>query len=217
MNKILIVSWFVVCGILVAWCAKNTSTEPVENSQQTWDLVSNNTQMVECNEAVETYLENTSDQGSGPEIQAGDTIAVDYIGRLEAGEVFDTSVESVARACDSYNEARDYNAWLEFTVGAGQMIAWFDAWVQEMQVWETKTITIPAAQAYGERSEDALTTFPKEEIPDADQYVVGQQLVWQYGQQFTVYKVTPTEIIFDQNHPLAGKDLIFDITIKQVN
>jgi FKBP-type peptidyl-prolyl cis-trans isomerase len=66
--------------------------------------------MVECNEAVETYLENTSDQGSGPEIQAGDTIAVDYIGRLEAGEVFDTSVESVARACDSYNEARDYNA-----------------------------------------------------------------------------------------------------------
>lgn len=217
MRTILMVSWFVVTALLVAWCAKSTSTELVENSQQTWDLITNNTQMAECNAAVQAYLENTSDQGSGPEIKQNDAIVVDYIGRLEDGEVFDTSVESVARACDSYNEARDYNAWLWFTVGAGQMIAWFDAGVQWMKLWQTKTITIPANEAYGERSEDALTTFPKSQIPDADQYVVGQQLVWQYGQQFTVYKVTPTEITFDQNHPLAGKDLIFDITIKAVN
>ena len=85
-----------------------------------------------------------------------------------------------------------------------------------MKVGETKTVTIAPKDAYGERDETKLITIPKAQIPEAAQYEVGMQVMSQNGQIFKVYKINDKDIVFDANHELAGKTLIFDITVKSV-
>jgi len=85
-----------------------------------------------------------------------------------------------------------------------------------MKVGETKTIEIAPKDAYGERDKSKLVTIAKDQIPQADQYKVGMQVMAQNGQVFKVYKVEDKDIVFDANHELAGKTLIFDITVKSV-
>ena len=95
---------------------------------------------MEIQKAVEEYLQKADKEWKWVEIKTWDNITVDYIWRLEDGTIFDTSIESVAKACWKYNESRDYSEWLTFEVWAGQMIKWFDEWVVWMKVWQTKTV-----------------------------------------------------------------------------
>ncbi|MEI7558312.1 MAG: hypothetical protein WCJ45_05945 [bacterium] len=85
-----------------------------------------------------------------------------------------------------------------------------------MKIGETKTVTIPAKEAYGERSEKNLIKVPREQIPNADQLKKGVKLMASNGQPFTVYAIESKEVTLDGNNELAGKALIFDITIKEV-
>lgn len=85
-----------------------------------------------------------------------------------------------------------------------------------MKIGQTKTIKIPAAEAYGEWAKDKLITIDKSKVPNAEKYTVGTQVMTDYGQTFKVYEITATQITFDGNHELAGKDLTFDITIKAI-
>jgi peptidylprolyl isomerase len=96
------------------------------------------------------------------------------------------------------------------------MIAGFDKGVEGMKVGETKTVTIAAKDAYGEWDKNKLISMPKDQVPNADQYQPGMQIMTQYGQTFKVYQVNDKDIIFDANHELAGKTLLFDITVKSV-
>lgn len=149
-------------------------------------------------------------------VEKGNTVTVDYVGKLQDGTVFDTSIESVAKESGKYQSGRNYTEGLSFEVGAGQMIAGFDKGVEWMKVGETKTVEIPAKEAYGERDEAKLITVPKDQITWANQYDVGMQVMSQNGQTFKVYKVNANDIVFDANHELAGKTLVFDITVKSV-
>ncbi|WP_217126435.1 FKBP-type peptidyl-prolyl cis-trans isomerase [Hydrogenophilus thiooxidans] len=134
--------------------------------------------------------------------QAGDTVQVHYKGTLADGSVFDSS------------EGRDP---LQFTLGAGQVIPGFEKAVEGMQVGERKTITIPADEAYGQRSERAMLQVPREQLPPEIEPQVGLQLVMQRadGQQIPVVvaEVTETYVTIDANHPLAGYDLTFEIEL----
>lgn len=134
--------------------------------------------------------------------QAGDTVQVHYKGTLADGSVFDSS------------EGRDP---LQFTLGAGQVIPGFEKAVEGMQVGERKTITIPADEAYGQRSERAMLQVPREQLPPEIESEVGLQLVMQRadGQQIPVVvaEVTETHVTIDANHPLAGHDLTFEIEL----
>jgi peptidylprolyl isomerase len=85
-----------------------------------------------------------------------------------------------------------------------------------MKIGESKTVTIEPKDAYGERDEKKLLPVKKTDIPDADQYQIGMQVMSQNGQVFKVYKVEKDELVFDANHELAGKTLVFDITIKNI-
>ncbi len=149
-------------------------------------------------------------------IEKGNTITVDYVGKLQDGTVFDTSIEKIAKESGKYSSGRNYDEWLTFVAGAGQMIAGFDQGVIGMKIGETKTVSIEPKDAYGERDQAKLLTIKKDQIPDADQYKVGMQVMSQNGQIFKVYEVKKDEIVFDANHELAGKTLIFDITIKDI-
>ena len=96
------------------------------------------------------------------------------------------------------------------------MIPWFDKWVEWLSIGQTKTIHIEAKEAYGERSEKNIIKVPREQIPNADQLEKGMKVYASNGQPFTVYAVDKKEITLDANHELAGKKLIFDITITEI-
>ncbi|CDM64863.1 FKBP-type peptidyl-prolyl cis-trans isomerase [Pyrinomonas methylaliphatogenes] len=135
----------------------------------------------------------------------GDTVRVHYTGRLENGEIFDSS---------------EGGEPLEFKLGAGQVIAGFDEGVQGMYVGETRTIEIPAEDAYGERVEALVQTIPREGLNLETEPEVGMNLVLQLpdGSQIPVAitDVTDKYITLDANHPLAGQKLIFDVQLVEV-
>ncbi len=139
-------------------------------------------------------------------VKEKDQVSVHYTGTLENGEVFDSSKE------------RDP---LSFTVGAGQMIPGFDNAVKGMKLNEVKKVTIPAGEAYGEPRPELVQEVSKEQLPEGLEPHVGQQLASELsnGQQITVYvtDVKPEKIVVDANHPLAGKDLNFEIEVVKID
>jgi len=138
-------------------------------------------------------------------VKTGDTVKVHYTGKLTNGEQFDSS------------EGREP---LEFTVGAGQMIKGFDAAVPGMKVGDKKTISIPASEGYGERSDDAIINFPIENVPADVKLEPGMSLTLsnQYGQPFpvVVVELRPDVVVLDANHFLAGQELVFDIELVEI-
>ena len=132
----------------------------------------------------------------------GDVVQVDYTGTLENGTVFDTSVGREP---------------LNFTLGEGKMIPKFEEAVLGMKVGESKTVTIPASEAYGPYRDDLVRVINREELTNIPNPEVGQQL---YGSQTdgttitgTITNVTDTTVTVDFNPPLAGKDLTFEIKL----
>jgi FKBP-type peptidyl-prolyl cis-trans isomerase 2 len=149
-------------------------------------------------------------------VEDGDYVQVDYVGKLEDGAVFDTSVKDVAIDAGIYNQKRDYLP-LGFTVGAGGMITGFDKGVVGMAVGENKTLIIPPEEAYGAYREDLLITRPMEELTTAGiTPVVGKKIITARGQVVTITDVTDTDVVIDFNHELAGKTLIFDVTLVSI-
>lgn len=206
--------------LLIAACGNSEKKAELEITTGTDQslLPPENELTMNCPEAIQTYLDNAKKAELGTTaIQENDAIVVEYIGRLADGTVFDTSIESVAKACGTYNSQRDYTEGLPFTVGAGQMIKGFDTGVLGMKLNETKTIDIPVEQAYGARDETRVMTYPLSEVPNAAELSEGMQLPTIYGTMATITKITDKEITLDTNHQLAGKDLIFDITIRAIN
>ena len=116
-------------------------------------------------------------------IENGDIISVDYIGKLEDGTLFDTSVKEAAIEAGIYNQRRDYKP-LTFTVGAGQMIKGFDEGVVGMRVGEEKTLTIPPEEAYGEYREELTREIPVNAVDFTPE--VGMKLITDSGLTGTI-------------------------------
>lgn len=170
-----------------------------------------------CVDAVQEYLKNADMKWQdGQQVKKWDEIVVDYIGRLDDGTVFDTSVEMVAKACDKYNEARNYDEWLAFTVWAWQMIAGFDKGVEWMKIWQTRTIEIAAIDAYWERNPSYDFEVEKSNLQNPWQYVEWLAFYDENGNVVRVYKVDDKSVYLTYNHELAWKKLIFDITLKEI-
>lgn len=192
-------------------------SQPTESLSWTTAMTDIPTPSLEdCKKAVDGYLATTKSlQIDTKKKVAKDTdLVVDYVGRLADGTVFDTSVESVAKACGLYTSQRNYTEWLAFKAGAWQMIAGFDQWVLGMSINETKTINIASKDAYG-----AVTvSFPVDQLPtkpDGSSYKAGESINTMNG-AVKIESLTDKEFTIKNNHPLAGKYLIFDITIKAI-
>jgi peptidylprolyl isomerase len=132
----------------------------------------------------------------------GDTAQVHYTGRLEDGQVFDSS---------------EGGEPLEFEIGAGNVIPGFDEGVRGMSAGDKKTIEIEADDAYGQRLDALVQQIAREGLNLESEPQVGMQLGLQLpdGNEIpvTITEVTNDSITLDANHPLAGQKLIFDVEL----
>jgi len=131
----------------------------------------------------------------------GNTVKVHYTGTLNDGSIFDSS------------EGREP---LEFVMGEGQVIAGFETAVGAMQIGETRTVTIACADAYGEVNPEQIVTIDKEHFPPEIKPEVGMMLQMQTPQGPMPVRVDAIDddgVRLDANHPLAGEDLTFELTL----
>lgn len=135
----------------------------------------------------------------------GDTVSVHYTGKLSDGSVFDSSQE------------RDP---IEFEIGAGQVIPGFENEVAGMEPGDSKTIEIAADEAYGSYRDDMVVVVNRSQFPEEVTPEVGQMYeIPQPNQQVITAQITNIEgadVTLDANHPLAGKDLTFDLELVEI-
>lgn len=133
--------------------------------------------------------------------KSGDKVKVEYTGKLADGTVFDSNVGK--------------NSPLEFAIGDGSMIAGFDKAVVGMKVGQTKTVVIPAAEAYGAHRDDLVIQVDKSQLPPNTSVKIGDQLS-NGSTVFTVTAIGDTTVTLDANNELAGKDLTFTIKLLEI-
>jgi len=140
-------------------------------------------------------------------VGTGDTVTLHYKGTLDDGTEFDSSYER--------------GEPIQVITGAGQLIEGFDNALTGMAAGETKTFTLSPAEAYGERDDAATTTLSREVFPEELELTEGMTLplAGPNGQPFlaTVTEVTDSDIVADLNHPMAGKNLTFQVEVLTVD
>jgi len=138
-------------------------------------------------------------------VKSGDTVKVHYTGAFDSGEVFDTSEGAEP---------------LVFTIGAGQVIPGFDAALLGMQIGETKKIAIPPDEAYGLREEELVQTISRSQFQLGDtQPEVGMAIEMHTPQgsiPLVITEITEATVTLDANHPLAGEELHFALTLVEL-
>lgn len=135
----------------------------------------------------------------------GDTVRVHYTGKLEDGTVFDSSLK------------RDP---LQFEIGKGRLISGFEQAVVGMSPGESRTAKVAVDKAYGPRREEMVLKVDRSKFPEDKEPQVGQQYEMpQEGGQKAIVMVTDVSgenVTLDGNHPLAGKNLVFDIRLLEI-
>lgn len=135
----------------------------------------------------------------------GDTVKVHYTGKLEDETIFDSS------------HGREP---LEFKIGGNQVIQGFEKAVLGMKIDDSKIFTIPFDEAYGPYRKEMVLDIPRDQFPPNIQPEIGQQLSLRQddGQviMVTVSHISELGVSLDANHPLAGKNLIFDVQLVEI-
>jgi len=134
-----------------------------------------------------------------------DKVKVHYSGTLSDGTIFDSSLEREP---------------FEFTIGQGMVVPGFENGIVGMNEGETKTVSISADDAYGPYKDDLVGVIDKSRIPEDIDLDVGMVLQMRSPEggitNVTVAEISDAGVTIDLNHPLAGKDLIFEIKLMEV-
>ncbi len=137
-------------------------------------------------------------------VKKGDTVRIHFVGKLADGTVFDTS---------------EGGASLEIKVGGGEFLAGIEEGVLGMSAGERKTIRIAAAEGYPYHKERVFE-YDRSRLPEGFDAAVGRQfqMFRADGQPVTVMitGMGDKTVTLDCNHPLAGKELVFDITLEEI-
>ncbi|MGJ8551200.1 FKBP-type peptidyl-prolyl cis-trans isomerase [Winogradskyella wichelsiae] len=139
------------------------------------------------------------------QVKENSAVKVNYTGKLTDGQVFDSS------------EGREP---IEFTLGQGQIIPGFEKGLIDMKLNEKKTITIAKEEAYGDVNPGLIQEVKKSELPQDMAPEVGMGLVSKtpegHEMNLIVVEVKEDSVVIDGNHPLAGKELIFDLEVLEI-
>jgi peptidylprolyl isomerase len=138
-------------------------------------------------------------------VKQGDTVQVNYTGKLHDGTIFDSSIGRHP---------------MQFTLGKGQLIAGFEKAVLGMTAGDKKTVIIPYDEAYGPRQDSAIVEVERKNLPPDLDAQIGQRLELTQEDDstilVTVTGASATSLTLDANHPLAGKDLTFEIELMTI-
>ncbi len=139
------------------------------------------------------------------EAKINDKVKVHYKGFLQDGTTFDSS---------------ENRQPLEFTIGHGMVIPGFEKGVIGMREGDTKVIAIDAEDAYGLYRDDLVGVVDRSRIPEDINLEIGMVLQVRSPEggvtNVTVSRITGTDVTLDMNHPLAGKELLFEVTLVQI-
>lgn len=165
-------------------------------------------------------------------VKQGDKVRIDLVGTLEDGTVFQSTLASDAcddDSCDDDSCGHDHGADegcgcaigpLDVQIGSGDIFPQIETALIGMAPGETRSVTIAAADAFGAYDEENVVTIPRNQLPADLDPEIGEELVLtgdddeHFG--VTVVEVNTESITFDSNHPLAGEDLTFAITLREI-
>jgi len=139
------------------------------------------------------------------QVKKGSRVKIIYTGKLKDGTIFETNVG---------------HAPLEFTVGKGKVIKGFENAVMGMKTGETKTVTIKPADAYGSKDPSLLWVVTTEEIPAGTVLELGREITFTRSDgdvmEGRISKIEGDQVSIDGNHPLAGRNLTFEIKVVDI-
>jgi len=137
-------------------------------------------------------------------VKEGDTVRIHYVGKFEDGTIFDSS---------------EGESSLQLTLGRGEFIQGLEEGLIGMSAGEKKTITMPAAKAYGLHFPERVFEYDRARLEGMDPKVGQQMQMFRADGQpiiVTVTGMTEKTVTMDCNHPLAGKDLIFEVVLEEI-
>ena len=135
----------------------------------------------------------------------GSSVKVHYRGTLNDGTVFDSSY--------------DRGETIGFTIGDGMMIPGFNDAVSGMKIGEVKKISLTSDESYGDHHPEAVRNIPKDSFPQDFEFTEGADVMGTANGspvRGTIQEVRENEVTIDFNHPMAGKDLNFEIELVSV-
>ena len=140
--------------------------------------------------------------------KAGDTVRVHYEGQLSDGTIFDSSLEREP---------------IEFILGQDTVIPGFEQAVIGMEVGESKDVSIPPEDGFGEYGEDLVVNIEKSILPPDINPELGMQLEVSSEEEdektprvFTIAEIAEDSVTLDGNHPLAGEEIAFKIELLEI-
>ncbi|WP_255151489.1 FKBP-type peptidyl-prolyl cis-trans isomerase [Halorarius halobius] len=153
-------------------------------------------------------------------ISAGDSVTIEYVGRLDDGTVFDTSRREVAEAEGLLDDqpGREYTP-LTVDVGAGQVIDGLDEGLVGMDPGEEAVVTVPPEDGYGEYTDERVVEYDRDrldEMLEGATLAEGMQLQTEEGLPGEVVDVGESVVRVDFNHELAGETLEFEVEVVEV-
>lgn len=133
-------------------------------------------------------------------------VTMDYVLKYDDGEVIESSIES--------------NNPIQFVYGKGQILPALEQAILGLEAGDTKTVRLTPEEAYGEWKEEGVANIPRNQFPPDADVEVGMMFMMESedgnSMPMTIVKVEGDDVTVDFNHPLAGEELIFDITVKDV-
>jgi len=149
------------------------------------------------------------------QVKTGDRVKFQFVAKLKDGTIFDSSEECHDDDCGCSGGP------LEFTIGGEEVFPALEQAVLGMKVNEQKTITLKPGEAYGERDERGVIVVPRSEFPD-DFEVEESMMLELLGEDDEAYpawvaEVGESNVTLDTNHPLAGEELTYELTLEEIN
>ncbi|ORJ61545.1 hypothetical protein B5V00_05770 [Geothermobacter hydrogeniphilus] len=154
-------------------------------------------------------------QLSMSQVKTGDRVKFQFVAKLKDGTIFDSSDECHDDDCDCGGGP------LEFTVGDDEVFPALEKAILGMQVGEQKTVTLSPSDAYGERDERGVIAVPRSEFPD-DFEIEESMMLELLGEDDEAYpawvaEIGESTISLDTNHPLAGEELTYELTLVEIS
>jgi FKBP-type peptidyl-prolyl cis-trans isomerase 2 len=152
-------------------------------------------------------------------IARGDTVTIEYVGRLQDGSVFDTSRADIAESTDlDHHPDRDHDP-LTVEIGAGRIIEGLEDGLVGLEVGDETTIVVDPDDGYGDHTEDRVVSYDREEFTamvDGHDIAEGLEVQTEQGLSGRVVELREDVVRVDFNHELAGERLEFAVEVLEV-